>query len=130
MLAPYRPGKPGDDRRVESVTRGIDPQLSCRQAFSMKGGWVYIVTNKRDGVLYVGVTSNLAKRVWEHRKGVVPGFTKRYGCKLLVWFAAFEDIQDARAHELRMKKWNRAWKLREIEEMNPLWNDLFPTLGP
>ncbi len=57
------------------------------------------------------------------------GLTHDYGCKLLVWHLAFDDIQDARAYELRMKKWNRAWKLRAIEEMNPLWNDLYPTLN-
>ncbi|MBL8650793.1 MAG: GIY-YIG nuclease family protein [Sphingopyxis sp.] len=93
-------------------------------------GYVYIMASGRNGTIYLGVTSNLPKRVWEHRVGVVPGFTKRYGCKLLVWFAAFDDIQDARAYELRMKKWNRAWKLRAIEEMNPLWHDLYPTLAP
>ncbi|WP_338426518.1 GIY-YIG nuclease family protein [Sphingopyxis kveilinensis] len=91
-------------------------------------GYVYIMASGRNGTIYIGVTSDLLKRVWEHREGVVSGFTKRYGCKLLVWFVAFDDIQDARAHELRMKKWNRVWKLREIEENNPLWQDLYPTL--
>jgi putative endonuclease len=91
-------------------------------------GYVYIMASGRNGTIYIGVTSNLVKRAWEHRTGVVSGFTRDYRCRLLVWYAAFEDIQDARAHELRMKKWNRAWKLREIEEMNPLWNDLYPTL--
>lgn len=91
-------------------------------------GYVYIMASGRNGTIYIGVTNDLLKRVWEHREGVVSGFTKRYGCKLLVWFVAFEDIQDARTHERRMKKWNRVWKLREIEENNPLWQDLYPTL--
>ncbi len=70
----------------------------------------------------------MAKRVWEHRECVVPGFTKRYGCKTLVWFEAHDDIQDARNRERQMKKWNRLWKLSEIEKMNPDWNDLFESI--
>jgi len=93
-------------------------------------GYVYIMASGRNGTIYIGVTSNLAKRAWEHRNAVVPGFTRDYGCKALVWYLTFDDIQDARAQELRMKKWNRSWKLREIEETNPLWNDLYPTLAP
>ena len=93
-------------------------------------GYVYIMVSGRNGTIYIGVTSDLAQRVWQHREGVIAGFTKDYDCNRLVWYLAFEDIQDARVHELRMKKWNRAWKLREIEEMNPLWHDLYPTLAP
>jgi putative endonuclease len=94
----------------------------------MKAGYVYIMTNRRNGTLYIGVTSDLVKRVWEHRNGVVAGFTRKYGCKLLVWYAAFDDIQQARLRELQMKKWKRLWKLSEIEQMNPEWRDLYPTL--
>ena len=72
-----------------------------------KRGYVYIMASARNGTLYIGVTSDLVKRVWEHREGVVPGFTKSYGCKMLVWFEAHDDIQDARYRELQMKKWNR-----------------------
>jgi putative endonuclease len=93
-------------------------------------GYVYIMASGRNGTIYIGVTSNLAQRVWQHREGAVAGFTKDYSCKRLVWYLAFDDIQDARAYELRMKKWNRAWKLREIEENNPQWHDLYPTLAP
>ena len=82
----------------------------------------------RNGTLYIGVTSDLVKRVWEHRNGVTPGFTKKYGCKLLVWYAAYDDLQEARLRELQMKKWKRLWKLSEIEQMNPGWQDLYPTL--
>lgn len=95
-----------------------------------RSGYVYIMASGRNGTIYIGVTSDLAQRAWQHREGVIAGFTKHYDCKLLVWYLAFEDIQDARAQELRMKKWNRAWKLRAIEEMNPLWHDLYPTLAP
>ncbi len=78
--------------------------------------------------LYIGVTSDLVKRIWEHRNGIVPGFTRKYDCKLLVWYAACDDLQAARLRELQMKKWKRIWKLSEIEALNPDWQDLYPTL--
>jgi len=93
-----------------------------------KPGFVYIMASGRNGTLYIGVTSDLARRVWEHRSGTVPGFTKRYGCKTLAWYEAHDDIQEARRRELQMKKWNRIWKLSAIEKMNPNWNDLFETI--
>jgi putative endonuclease len=95
----------------------------------MKSGYVYIMASKRNGTLYIGVTSDLVKRVWEHRSGLVPGFTKAHGCKLLVWFEASEDLQAARLRELQMKKWKRLWKLREIETLNPDWRDLWPDIA-
>ena len=94
----------------------------------MKAGYVYIMASARNGTLYIGVTSDLVKRVWEHRNGVVAGFTRKYKCKLLVWYAVYDDLQEARLRELQMKKWKRLWKLSEIEQMNPEWQDLFPTL--
>jgi putative endonuclease len=95
----------------------------------MKGGWVYIVTNKRDGVLYIGVTSNLPKRAWEHREGIVAGFTKRYGLKMLVYFEWHDEIALAIQREKTLKHWPRAWKIDLIQGMNPDWKDLFETLG-
>ena len=94
----------------------------------MKDGFVYIMASRRNGTLYIGVTSDLAKRVWEHKSRVIGGFTKRYACKMLVWFEAHEDLDGARRRELQMKEWRRAWKLRVIEEKNPTWNDLYDTL--
>jgi len=91
-------------------------------------GYVYMMASKRNGTLYIGVTSNLLKRAWEHREGVADGFTKRYGCKSLAWFEAHDDLQEARQREVRLKKWNRSWKLRLIEEQNPEWRDLYETL--
>mgnify|MGYP002336356317 CR=1 FL=1 len=82
----------------------------------------------RNGTLYIGVTSDLPGRAFQHRNELVEGFTRKYGCKILVWYEAHDDIQDARARERRMKKWNRQWKLRVIEEMNPDWDDLFESL--
>ena len=94
----------------------------------MKDGYVYIMANERNGTLYIGVTSDLVKRVWEHRNDVVKSFTKKYGCKLLAWYEVHDDLQDARSRELQMKKWKCLWKLRVIEEMSPDWQDLYPTL--
>lgn len=94
----------------------------------MKCGYVYIMASKRNGTLYIGVTSDLVKRAWEHREGVVAGFTRKHGCKLLVWYEVQSDLQEARRRELQMKKWKRQWKLRSIELMNPDWQDLYATL--
>ncbi len=94
----------------------------------MKQGFVYIMASRRNGTLYIGVTSDLAPRVYEHREGLIDGFTKKYGCTLLVWFEAFDDLEAARHRELQMKEWKRAWKLRVIEEMNPEWEDLYAGL--
>jgi putative endonuclease len=94
----------------------------------MPGGFVYIMANRRNGILYVGVTSNLPSRAYQHREGVVDGFTKRYGLKLLVYYEAFDDIRLAIQREKAMKHWPRAWKVRLIHEMNPQWNDLSATL--
>ncbi|HEX4554269.1 MAG TPA: GIY-YIG nuclease family protein [Xanthobacteraceae bacterium] len=86
------------------------------------------MTNRRNGILYVGVTSNLPSRAYQHREGVVDGFTKRYELKLLVYYESFDDVRLAIQREKTMKHWPRAWKVRLIHEMNPQWNDLSATL--
>lgn len=86
------------------------------------------MANKRNGTLYLGVTSNLAERTYHHRNALVDGFTKEHGCNLLVWFEVYDDLQEARRRELLMKKWKRAWKIELIERGNPHWKDLFETL--
>ena len=93
------------------------------------GGWVYIMTNGRNGTLYIGVTSNLSMRVHQHREGSVPGFTKRYGLKLLVYYEFYPAITDAIQREKTMKHWPRAWKARLINGFNPEWDDLYETLA-
>ena len=93
-----------------------------------KGGFVYILASYRNGTLYIGVTSDLAGRVWQHKEGTADGFTKKYGCKMLVWFELFGEIELAIQREKQMKEWKRLWKLRVIEEMNPDWDDLYETL--
>jgi putative endonuclease len=94
----------------------------------MAGGWVYMMANRRDGVLYVGVTSLLPKRAYEHREGLVDGFTKQYGLKLLVYYERHDDIRTAIQREKTIKHWRRAWKVRLIYGMNPNWDDLYETL--
>jgi putative endonuclease len=92
------------------------------------GGYVYIMASKRNGTLYIGVTSDLPGRVWQHKEGNADGFTRKYGCKMLVWFEQFGDIERAIQREKQMKEWKRLWKLRVVEEMNPDWNDLYESL--
>ena len=94
----------------------------------MAGGFVYIMSNRRNGILYVGVTSNLPARAYQHREGLIDGFTKQYGLKLLVYYEAFDDIRLAIAREKAIKHWPRAWKVRLIHGMNPEWKDLYDTL--
>jgi len=94
----------------------------------MSGGWVYFITNKRDGILYAGVTSDLPQRAFQHREGQVKGFTKRVGLKRLVYYEHFDDIRDAIQRESTIKHWPRAWKVRLIHAMNPKWDDLYDSL--
>ncbi|CDH44234.1 MAG: GIY-YIG nuclease family protein [Candidatus Competibacteraceae bacterium] len=89
---------------------------------------VYIMSSRRNGTLYTGVTSDLAKRVWEHRGNFVEGFTKRYGVHTLVWFELHSEMYQAIVREKQIKKWNRAWKIKLIEQTNPQWRDLWPSL--
>jgi putative endonuclease len=94
----------------------------------MSGGWVYVVTNRPNGTLYTGVTSDIARRAWEHRAGAVEGFTKRYGLRRLVFVEYHKDITHAIQREKNMKHWPRAWKLRVISAANPSWDDLYERL--
>jgi len=94
----------------------------------MEGGWVYIVTNRRNGTLYVGVTSDLRRRAWEHREGIVDGFTKRYRLTRLVYFEQHASIVDAIRREKSFKRWPRAYKVRLILAANPAWADLYETI--
>ena len=87
--------------------------------------WVYILASNRNGTLYVGVTSNLVKRVWEHKSDAVAGFTSNYNVKQLVYFEQHECIEDAILREKRIKEWKRAWKVELIENKNPYWRDLY-----
>ena len=95
----------------------------------MKAGWVYIMTNAPFGTLYIGVTSDLPARAYQHRNGQGSAFCRRYGLARLVYAEHHERIDDAIAREKAMKAWQRRWKIRLIEQSNPEWNDLFETLN-
>lgn len=86
---------------------------------------VYILTNVYNGTLYVGVTSNLVQRIWQHREKTADGFTKRYGLDRLVWYEIHQTMEAAIGREKQIKRWNRAWKIRLIEETNSAWRDLY-----
>ena len=91
----------------------------------MKNPTVYILASQRNGTLYIGVTSDLVKRIWQHREGQVDGFTKQYNVKKLVWYEQHETMESAISREKAMKKWRRQWKLSFIEKDNPSWVDLW-----
>jgi putative endonuclease len=90
--------------------------------------YVYSLASKPNGTLYIGVTNSIARRVWQHKQGLVEGFTKKYGVDRLVYCEAFARPQDAIQREKRLKKWNRAWKIQLIESTNPEWKDLYETV--
>ena len=93
------------------------------------GPTTYLLASQRNGTLYVGVTSDLLARIYKHRHGLLPGFTRDYGTKLLVWFEQHETMEAAIGREKRINKWNRSWKLELIEAGNPEWLDLAEGLG-
>ncbi len=107
---------------------GLVPAIHVLQNSCMKGGYVYFLTNRPNGILYVGVTNDLVRRVFEHRSGFVAGFTKRHCLKRLVYFETFDDIRNAIQREHNIKHWPRAWKVRTIVAVNPEWDDLYPTI--
>ena len=103
------------DGRVAVSRKRLAARIPC----------VYILASKRNGTLYIGVTSDLVRRVWEHRNDLVAGFSQRYRTHLLVWFERHETMESAIVRERRLEEWKRAWKLELIEEENPVWRDLY-----
>jgi putative endonuclease len=87
--------------------------------------WVYILSSKSRGALYVGMTSDLGRRVWEHKNNLVEGFTSKYKADRLVYYEALEESENALRRERQLKKWRRAWKIQLIEKVNPEWKDLY-----
>ena len=104
-----------------------EPPVSdeCPSEAAVRGAWVYIMTNRPHGILYVGVTTHLARRIWEHREGVVEGFTKKYGLKRFVYAEWHETLLGAKQRENNLKHWPRAWKVRLILKENLDWADLY-----
>lgn len=95
----------------------------------MKYYYVYILTNKPYGVFYIGFTSNLPKRVYEHKEGSVDGFSKKFNTKMLIYYEVFEDPENAIKREKRLKRWSREWKIEAINKFNPEWKDLYEEIA-
>ena len=123
-----KPGMTGERQYVSFVMAGLVPAIHVLLICMMSGGFIYIMTNRRNGTLYVGVTSDLVRRCYEHRNGLIRGFTKQYDLKQLVYFEQHDDIRSAIQREKTIKHWPRAWKARLIHGQNPEWRDLFDTL--
>ena len=115
-------------RKPESPALSWQDRVLSLHYFCMKTGFVYIMTNRPRGVLYTGVTSRLAGRVWEHRTGLNKGYTSRYRIRMLVWFEVHADIVTAIRREKQIKDWKRDWKIQLIEWSNPYWDDLYDTI--
>jgi len=92
----------------------------------MKQPCVYILASKKNGTLYIGVTSALIKRIWQHKNNEIEGFTKKYQVHYLVWYEMHQEMESAITREKQLKKWNRNWKIKLIEQKNPAWIDLYP----
>jgi len=107
---------------------GLVPAIHVLHHQPMLGGYVYILASAPNGSLYVAVTKDLVRRVYEHRKGLIAGFTKRYSIKRLVYFERYEEIQAAIQREHNIKHWSRKWKVRLILASNPDWNDLYDSI--
>jgi putative endonuclease len=106
----------------------IPAKTGIRATAVNKQPTVYILASKRNGTLYIGVTSDLVKRGWEHKNNMVEGFTKRYGVHQLVWYEVHESMESAIEREKQLKEWKRKWKLELIESTNPNWKDLYHTI--
>ncbi|HEV2336615.1 MAG TPA: GIY-YIG nuclease family protein [Stellaceae bacterium] len=113
---------------VPAIHESIAARSVRRHVFAMECAWIYIVTNQPNGTLYTGVTSDLARRAYEHREGLVEGFTKRYGLKRLVYVEPHNNIAAAIQRERNIKHWPRKWKVRLILTTNPAWDDLYEQL--
>ncbi|KFC63224.1 GIY-YIG nuclease family protein [Massilia sp. LC238] len=94
-----------------------------------KSSYVYILASRPYGTLYIGVTSNLVQRVWQHKEGFIAGFTKKYKVKQLVWYEVHSEIISAITREKQIKEWSRDWKINLIQSTNPAWHDLYPTIA-
>ena len=107
----------------------IPAQAGIQELFMIqKQACIYIMANKKNGTIYIGVTSDLPNRVWQHKNNIIDGFTKKYSIHKLVYFEPYESMKSAIEREKQMKKWKRKWKLEMIEKQNPLWEDLYENI--
>lgn len=128
MILCVFPAKAGIPAYRQAGSHHKTPEFPENEQNFMKSPCVYILASKRNGTLYIGVTSDLRSRVWQHKNKVVPGFTEKYDANILVYYEQGEGILGAIQREKQLKKWNRSWKIRLIEEKNPKWKDLYDEL--
>jgi putative endonuclease len=114
---------------LSSPAKAGDPVVAGAAMSRDRSYWVYILASQIGGTLYIGVTNDLVRRVYEHKTKAAEGFTRKYEVDRLVYFESLDDIENAIRREKRLKKWNRAWKVRLIEETNPNWDDLYPSIA-
>ncbi|MFA5941798.1 MAG: GIY-YIG nuclease family protein [Sinimarinibacterium sp.] len=107
----------------------MDARLRGHDGKAMKEPFVYILASRRNGTLYIGVTSSLVKRIYEHKNDLADGFTKQYGVHMLVWYEQHDSMESAILREKQLKKWNRGWKLKLVEASNPDWRDLWQDIA-
>ena len=112
-------------RNWELLNRNEKQKSKIKNEKGICNYFIYILANKRNGTLYIGMTNNLVKRVYEHKQKLVEGFTKKYFVDKLIYFEVYKFVDDAILREKRLKKWNRAWKIKLIEDKNPNWDDLY-----
>ena len=115
-------------KSIISLSHSRSPLAGIQERVSMKCFYVYILCSKRNGTLYTGVTSDLIKRIYEHKNNLVEGFTNKYAVHRLVWYELHESVEAAVAREKQIKRWRRDWKIRLIEKSNPGWDDLYEGL--
>lgn len=116
-----------DSKMLNQVQHDGESKFSMTRN-RMKKGFVYIMSNKQDGVLYIGVTSDIVKRVYEHKNDFVDGFTKQYNLKNLVYYEVYDEIEEAIKREKQLKNWHRDWKIELINKQNPKWEDLYESI--
>jgi len=124
--------KPAGDvqvTRTRGALQALSPRVTGRATRTELGFWVYILANRRGGTLYVGVTNDLIRRAFEHREGLIPGFTKRYGIRMLVYYERHDTAAAAIQREKNIKHWPREWKIDLILSMNPDWRDLYDEIA-
>ena len=126
LAAARRPGMTGTETRHSAAERSEEPE-SITKGLTMY--WVYILASRRHGTLYIGVTSDLVRRVYEHKNKLIKGFTSQYGVARLVWFEGYDDPTSAITREKELKKWRREWKVNLIEQDNPNWDDLYESIS-
>ena len=129
ILPSFRDGPKDQTRNLEIPgSHFVRPRMTGLRAIDVMAYYVYILASRKDGAIYIGVTNDIVRRIYEHRIKAVPGFTSKYNITRLVWFEIYDDPISAISREKELKKWKRAWKIQLIESQNPQWDDLYESI--